>query len=320
MISLRQSVVPFPIKPTPPQTRRREPKPRTLPRRETSPRKKAMTVAAGFFCEDGVLLCADTKISTDVQTEESKLVFYRSDDAQLAMAFAMTSMDLDFSRSSADRCWEYTRQSLSASSTIDSIRQAAEFSLAEFYRDEIFPHPDRPPNQPFFQFLVGVWLRGETALFVSKETVLSAPPQPWDCLGMGGYLGRNVIRQYVAASGSPKTLDEAALIASCAVNSAIEYDQSCGGEAEMILLCNDGRVEEVSDSVIFPGYDLLKTLRRQDWKLMRALAAPDLSGGDVDVAITKHLEEIRRAALTGRRIIDDIRAERTLGGSESLTE
>jgi len=159
MNSLRQPVIPFPLRQT--QTRRPNPKPRTLPRRETSPRKKAMTIAAGFFCKDGVLLCADTKISTDVHTEETKLAFYRSDDAQLAITFAMTSVDVDFSRSSADRCWEYTRQSLSPSSTIESIRQAAEFSLAEFYRDEIFPHPDRPPNQPFFQFLVGACRRSD---------------------------------------------------------------------------------------------------------------------------------------------------------------
>jgi hypothetical protein len=282
-----------------------------------------MTIAAGFFCKDGVLLCADTKISTDVHTEETKLAFYRSDDAQLAITFAMTSVDVDFSRSSADRCWEYTRQSLSPSSTIESIRQAAEFSLAEFYRDEIFPHPDRPPNQPFFQFLVGVWLRGETALFVSKETVLSHPQQPWECLGMGGYLGRNVIRQYVAVNGDPETLNEAALIASCAVNSAIEYDQSCGGEAEMIQLCNDGRVESIADSVIFPGYDLLKTMRRQDWRLMRALADSELSDGDLDFALTEHSEEVRRAALAGKRTIEGIRAAKAAasgGFPESLPE
>ncbi|HTW44942.1 MAG TPA: hypothetical protein VMD58_05305 [Acidobacteriaceae bacterium] len=270
-----------------------------------------MTIAAGFSCEDGVLLCADTKVSTDVKTNESKLAFYRSEDAQLAMAFAMTAVDLDFSRSSADRCWAYAERCFSPSSTIESIRQCAEFSLAEFYRDEIFPHPDRPSNQPFFQFLIAVWLRGKTALFVSKETVLSSPQGTWECLGTGGYLGRNIIRQYTAANGNPDTLNEAALVASCAVESAIEYDESCGGEAEMILLCNDGRVESIADSVIFPGYSFLKTAGRGDWKLMKALASPSLSNGDLDFALAEHFERMRHEAISSKQMLDEIREARS---------
>lgn len=266
-----------------------------------------MTIAAGFACDDGVLLCADTKVSTDIQTQESKLAFYRSDDAQLAMAFAMTAVDLDLSRPSADRCWQYARECLSPASTMESIRQAAEFSLAEFYREEIFPHPDRIPNQPFFRFIVGIWLRGETGLFVSKETVLAAPHHPWECIGAGGYLGKNIIRQYAAVNGNPMTLNDAALIASCAVESAIEYEESCGGEAEMILLCNDGRVEEIEDSVIFPGYGFFKAIGGFDWKLMKALADPNLSDGELDFALTKHFETIRHKALNGKRMIDSAR-------------
>lgn len=279
-----------------------------------------MTIAAGFACNDGVLLCADTKVSTDVQTQESKLAFYRSDDAQLAMAFAMTAVDLDFSRSSADRCWASTEQCLSPSSTIENIRQAAEFSLADFYREEIFPHPDRLPNQPFFQFLIAVWLRGKTDLFVSKETMLSAPQHPWECLGSGGYLGRNIIRQYIAANGNPDALNEAALVASCAVESAIEYDENCGGEAEMILLCNDGRVESVTDSVIFPGYGFLKAMGRRDWKLMKTLADPNLSDGDLDFALTEHFEKIRQEALSGKQMIDGIREAKGKSASGRFSE
>lgn len=39
-------------------------------------RRKRMTVAAGFMFDDGILFCVDTKVSTSIKTNESKLLFY----------------------------------------------------------------------------------------------------------------------------------------------------------------------------------------------------------------------------------------------------
>jgi hypothetical protein len=40
------------------------------------------------------------------------------------------------------------------------------------YKEHIFPHPDRASGTVYFELLVGIWLEGETQIFISNETVV----------------------------------------------------------------------------------------------------------------------------------------------------
>jgi hypothetical protein len=142
-----------------------------------------VTIATGFAYDDGLLFCVDTKVSTNIKTTESKIEYRVSDDKYCSMTFAMSSTDVNFPCTAIDKCWEYVKQMDFKTATMEAVHHAIEFSLAEFYRDHIYPDPDKTPGALFLQLLVGVWLRGETRMYLSHETVL-IPVDNYECIGL----------------------------------------------------------------------------------------------------------------------------------------
>ncbi len=273
------------------------------------PRRKPVTVAAGFVCEDGVLLCADTKITTSIKTNESKIAEFVSNDRQCALTFVMSSDDLNFPRSAINACFEYLSEASFATSTMEQVRNAAQTPLAEFYRDHIYPHPDRTPQAVFQQLLLGIWLRGETALFRPHETLLM-PVETFECIGSGAIIGRYIAGQFKKTGGYPKSLQEAALLASSIIESCIEYDEHCGGEAEMVVMHNDGRIESIENSVLYPGREFLELLQYHDWKMLRALAAQIPTDEEIDSALENHSRDVKAALEERKAILNILREHR----------
>jgi len=228
-----------------------------------------MTIAIGFTYDQGIVFCADTKITTDIKTNESKLAFFNSRDQQCCITFAMAGNDLDYARASAAACWEMVEKLDFSTVTMDTVHRAAEFGLAEFYENKIMTHPDRSLGVLDFKLLVGVWLRGETRLFISREILLK-PVQDYECIGSGSYLANYLIRQYRQANPGPFTLADAALVASLAVDAAIEHDPHCGGENEILILRNDGDVSNAYDTAAYPGL-MVGGMQREMWKLLHDL-------------------------------------------------
>ncbi len=260
------------------------------------PRRKPVTVAIGFAYDGGLLFCADTKISTNIKTNESKIEHRVSDDEQCAVTFAMSSSDLNFPRMAIGKCWEYVRRMDFSSATIEAVHDAAEFSLAEFYRDHIYPHPDRTPGAVFLELLVGIWLRGETRLYVSHETVLNTVDY-YECIGSGAYLAKYLIKQYQKATDS-RSLRDASLIAEFSIQSAIDFDEGCGGDPEMVILKDDGKVDCICPANLYPGTQYIGNLQRQTWKLVHELA-------QVDDNFEHETAELIQSHCAGIRIAND---------------
>lgn len=301
-----------------PQPRIIPPKPFLRKFRVTKPsRTKPMTIGIGFSCEDGILLCADTKITTNIKTNESKLVHYSSADFQCSLTFVLSGDDVNFPKAAALACWEFVKNLnfSSIDTTMGSVRNAAQFALAEFHRDHIFNHPDRNPGAPFMRMLLGIRLHRQTALFESYETLLT-PIDGYECIGTGSVIGKYLVRQYLKANGGPETLAEAALLASCAVEAAMEYDEYCGGQAEMIFVKRDGVIDSITESVLYPSYSLLKSLQINAWKLMRQFAATDISNSEINTALEDHFEKIRDANLDQMMVLDSIRSRKPRGPVE----
>jgi 20S proteasome alpha/beta subunit len=64
-----------------------------------------MTIAVGFVYDDGLVFCVDTKISTNIKTNESKLSWcVYGEGRNCATAFAISAMDLKFAKSAVDFC------------------------------------------------------------------------------------------------------------------------------------------------------------------------------------------------------------------------
>lgn len=79
----------------------------------------------------------DTKVSTTIKTNESKMAFFSSEDGQCAINFAMSSDDSTFPKSAVIACWEMVRKMDFSTVTLQAIHDTAEFAQADFYRDHI---------------------------------------------------------------------------------------------------------------------------------------------------------------------------------------
>jgi 20S proteasome alpha/beta subunit len=250
-----------------------------------------MTIAVGFTYDQGIVLCADTKITTDIQTSESKLAFFCSVDQQCCFAVAISGNDMDYARSAVDSCWEMIQKLDFSNTTMEIVHHSAQFALAEFYEDKILNHPDRSLGVLDFKLLVGIWLKGETRLFMSRETLLIPVPN-YQCVGSGAYLANYLIRQYVQANPSPPTLADAAFVASLAVDAAMEHDPHCGGENEILIIRNNGDCGNAYETAMYPNSNLAKRLQFETWRLIHDLA--HCKQGETNAALEAHFERVRK--------------------------
>lgn len=250
------------------------------------PRRKPVTIATGFVYDDGLVFCVDTKVTTNIKTNESKLLWFATDDRKFCMAFAIAAEDLVFAKAAADSCWEFVTKLDLASATMAIVHKAAEFALGEFYREHIFTHPDRTPGAFFYEHLIGIWLRSETRLYISHETILE-PVAEYECIGSGAYLAKYLIRQYREANPGPVTLEDAALMATVAVENAIEYDEHCGGEPETLIFRNSGDMSNAYSTAAYPSPTFVKGMQREMWRFLHEAME---NKGDRDVESVPYLE------------------------------
>jgi 20S proteasome alpha/beta subunit len=249
-----------------------------------------MTIAAGFVYDEGLILCADTKITTAIKTHESKLVECIYRDRKCYTAFAVAANDLKFAKSAIDSCEEAVAKVnfADASVNIETIRKTIQSALTKFYKDHVFPNPDQSQDGiVYFDLLIGIWLKGQTRMFVSRQTVLY-PVDEYECLGTGGYLAKYLIGQYLKANPGKMNLADAALIATASTQAVTGYDEACDGEPEILIMRNSGECGNAYDSAGYPDPTLIEKLNAETWKMLRFLAN---SRGDLASESGKILEE-----------------------------
>lgn len=267
-------------------------------------KKSPMTAAVGFVYDEGLVFCADTKIDYPVKGNESKLPFLTFDNGRCALQFAIAGNDINFPKSAITRCAEAIEKIDFSTATIDSIKNMAEFSLGEFYKAHIYDHPDRVPAQLYIQMLLGIWWRNETRLYALHETVLLRV-EKYECIGAGEYLSKYLIKQYQRANTVPFTLTDAAFLADYCVREAIDYDDKCGGEAEIVVMRNSGEIDSGYRTALYPNYDLPKKFQDETWRLLRNLGEAQMRGRanrEAPEIVTGFCERIRAADAESRKL------------------
>jgi 20S proteasome alpha/beta subunit len=270
------------------------PKPK---RPERLPKPKPVTIALGFQFNDGLLFAADTKITTDVKTNQSKIAYFRSD--YCAVTFALAGV-LPYARSAIEKCEMELCQVDFLNATFDDVQNALEKALTQFYQMHVHPNPESRD----FGLLIGVWLKGKSRFFSSYESTLHIVQDSYECLGTGAYLARYWIRQFLASEGtansSPRTLlpenlslKEASLIVEYALDSVMEYDESCGGEAEFFIMKSNGEMGDLREYV-YPSGSFASELQRSTWRLLRKLVQAE-DKADTEIAIDEFGEAVREA-------------------------
>jgi hypothetical protein len=232
-----------------------------------------MTIAACFEFEDGVLFCADTKITAQMKTTHTKIFDRVYEKGHCASVFVLTGT-VPYAKSAIESCESRIAKLDHITVSLEEIREEIESCLAEFYQAHVYPHPN--PDSVDFGLLIGIWLRGETHMLASCESTVTAV-KDHECLGSGAYLAKYWTTRFFASEEKWKhearTLEDVALISAYTLKSVMEYDESCGGQAEYIIMKNNGEFGwEVDTAIpIYPCEEMPGQIQAAMWKMMRKL-------------------------------------------------
>lgn len=188
-----------------------------------------MTIAAGFSCSDGVLLCADTEhTGWTAKSHHSKVDHFEVPGGKVCFALAGAST---LAWCAIQKC----KKRLHADASSDLIADL-ESILDDEYRRNVLGHPNF--NSLDYSLLVSVWTQNEGARLFATTATAMTQVREFHCIGIGGELASYLIR-----SGFQNlSLKSATALAAYTLGSVKDSISGCGGMSIYVLLRNDGSV------------------------------------------------------------------------------
>jgi 20S proteasome alpha/beta subunit len=216
-----------------------KPKPQGLyPRQKRlSARRKAVTIVAGFRCQGGVIICADTQETiekTKVHTPKLRLepskTFYGGDTSDdLMVAFAGSGPG-PFIDKVIDRAWEDVQLATNLQEATEEIEKSIKLTYKEY--GQIFQRGYCPAAD----IVYGVKMHGQSKLFTANDTIVNEK-STYDCIGAGMYLANFICaRTYL----HNMTLSQATILAAYVLFQAKEHVEGCGGDSHIAVLRDEG--------------------------------------------------------------------------------
>ena len=156
------------------------PKPKPEPKR--LPQVKAMTIAAGFMCSDGIILCADSEHSDEITKFQRSKVFRFGKNLMLTGAGQTSYIRMAF-----DKLSDKYRQNIP--DTPSEARLALEEVALDVYANHIAPFFEAN-SRPYFHLLTATrCASGAMALVKSEDTAVFLS-EAYETVGIGDYLFR----------------------------------------------------------------------------------------------------------------------------------
>jgi 20S proteasome alpha/beta subunit len=246
-----------------------------------------MTIAAGFLCTDGVLLCADTEhTGWTSKSHQSKVDQFDVPDGKVCFALAGASA---LAWSAMQKCKKQLRETSSTDLVAD-----IEGILDAEYRRNVLGHPDYLSLD--YSLLLALWTKsGGVQLFSTTATALTEVRQ-FQCLGVGAELASYLIRTGFL---SP-SLKQASSLAAYTLACVKESIAGCGGMSVYILLRKDGTSGVLTSEHDGPTKEIEKYARVYDFTMRRLLLwMADMQGEDV--YFERNLSELVVKEIIGKR-------------------
>jgi hypothetical protein len=273
-----------------------------------------VTIVIACAFRDGVLFCADNKITTGQEKSfESKIYARQWGENNNCVTVFTASGNTDYATAAIEKCERVIAGVNFSKTSLNEIQDRIEGTLATFYHMHLFPNPDK--NSMDLSFLIGLWLNGETRILASTDATLRRV-NGYECVGSGGYLARYWLRQALGSETAfdPNSLsvEEASLILEHAIDSAVEYDEACGyegfgGEAEYTGMMRDGSIGDIRGNTYL--FKFPAELRTASWELLRRLAISKRSN-EIELVVERFCDEIREM---GRDIAETYRELEVIG-------
>ncbi|MGA9672473.1 MAG: hypothetical protein WBQ94_24880 [Terracidiphilus sp.] len=190
-----------------------------------------MTIAAGFCCSDGVVLCADTQytIPETMKYPDSKLRM--APELQCLPFFAFCG-DMDYQKQCIA---SFTSVLSSAEEDGTLLRSALEKSALEMHIAYYDAYSD-PSEKLSAAMFVSVLIGGKRKLYKVYGPKVYEVDQ-FESMGSGSYLARALADSFWEPNN---TMYRTALAAVYILSDVKKYVDGCGGESQMVCLGHDG--------------------------------------------------------------------------------
>jgi 20S proteasome alpha/beta subunit len=194
-----------------------------------------MTIAAGFVCNDGILLCADTEYSGGSKVYKEK-IFSRHFDGGTAV-FVIAGHESHAKMVIRDCEYEFADASMKRS--LKNVERIFREALKPIYESYVTQAAD--PWTADFSVLMAVRLHGcVPALFVSTSESVDVV-DTFVCRGTGNYPGEYIISR---AYDPFISIRIASVIALQALSAAKKHSTGVGGPSQFIVL-TPGQISDV---------------------------------------------------------------------------
>jgi hypothetical protein len=193
-----------------------------------------MTIAAGFVCNNGVLLCTDTQHTAyPLKYDAVKSEDFDFPGGKLAFAYAGNT---NFALSAIQKCQRHMKAKKRLSDPLAEV----EGVLEKEYQRTVLRHPDRNTDGSIhYWLLLALWLPSSgVKLYATHQNSLHEV-KGYECIGSGQYLAQYLIEPaYVSGMDDWKAM----VTASHALAAAKNHVDGCGGMSILIFIKKDGRI------------------------------------------------------------------------------
>jgi hypothetical protein len=259
------------------------------------PRKKPVTIAAGFRFDRGLLLCADTQYTADQKTYESKMFHIQHGAAHVVLILVGYE---DYARRAIEMISEKVKNVPLDALTKENLHNAIESGIQRMLVGHVYHRPDLGKETcPDFQFVIGVYSPIDGAFLMKTAGEVAIIVDDKVCLGSGGYLGDYLSKMYL---GSKQSLNEVTAFATYFLREIKAHDLSCGGKSEVIVLWDTGGISPRRTQDIALAEDYATSFNEASTAMFYALADLEKSNEQIDEEMRKAYESLYHS-LTSRR-------------------
>jgi 20S proteasome alpha/beta subunit len=259
------------------------------------PRRKRMTIVAGFRVQDGVVLCSDTQYTGNAKIYQRKLfpITIGADH----YVFGLSGHEPN-GKMAIDECEDAISELAPGKRTLNSVKRTLRLAVKPVIDDYVLSRPESERGVLEFELLVGCWIpdgaaRGHRLLAIRRNGAVNKIGG-YDCIGVGSYLGDYLMRPtFFDALG----LDAVMLLAAQSLRSIKAYDASCGGPSSFEVIKKDGTYQSVPYD--FYHADLfLATYEAQERSLLYFIAPQNDNESHFELKLkefTETMKSIREA-------------------------
>lgn len=257
---------------------------------------QAVTIAAGYLFNGGIILCADTQETVGVsKTQTPKLVLEprglegtdSSDDLMIVMAGAGDGPLID---KLIERAWG----DASVATSFKEACSLVQLSIEETYRHYLGLF--HPGQMPYSDVVYGVKMLGESKLFRATGPIVNERTEH-SSVGTGYYLADFIAsRMYKKQLSGPQV----AILAAYILFQCKEHVDGCGGDSHIAALYNTGLSKRLDP---FDVHFFSEEVEHVDSVICELLlSAPDysLADGDYAAKLTRIVDNLAEMRVKGR--------------------